>query len=168
MPCRWRSYSARICFQSTRLRPAGSFGWLSAVGAAWRRIGLSPLRLVKDPESAAGKRVQAAVKVKKAIPQNGKKDNLSSEGKREEAERGRGQASWWRVLRDMADLGPRVPDGGRIAKALSLTRQMFFSVSCFFPAPAREVRRRLCGSPDCRRMAFSGRVWWGEIRLAAG
>ena len=78
---RCRSYSALICFQSTRLRPAGSFGWLSAVGAAWRRIGLSPLRLDREPESAAGKRVQIAVKAKKAIQRNGKKDNLSSGGR---------------------------------------------------------------------------------------
>jgi hypothetical protein len=51
------------------------------VGAAWRRIGLSPLRLDREPESAAGKRVQIAVKAKKAIQRNGKKDNLSSGGR---------------------------------------------------------------------------------------
>ena len=110
--------------------------------------------MAKEPESAAGKRVQAAVKAKKAIPKNGKKDNLSSEGKREEAERGRGQASRWRVLRDIADLGTRVPGGGSIAKALPLTRPIVFSVSCFLPAPAREVRRRLMSA------VFRPRICW--------
>ena len=36
-----------------------------------------------------------------------------------------------------------------------------FSVSLSLAAPSREGSRRWCGSPDCMRMAFSGRVWSG-------
>ena len=38
-----------------------------------------------------------------------------------------------------------------------------FPVSLSLAAPSREVGRRLCGSPDCMRIAFSGRELWPPL-----
>ena len=148
---RCRSYSALICFQSTRLRPAGSFGWLSAVGAMSRRIGLSPPRLAKDPESAAGRTGQTAVSTKKTTQRCGEKDNLSSSCRQNFNGNNSGAVVLDYTLHGVPK--PTVPVFS-VSRTLIKSLASIFPVSLSLATPSREVRRRLRGALDCIRDAI--------------